>query len=600
MNPRIAKEFRALSLPWIVCAVASFGHFAGKGPGSWAQISGALAAFAFFAGCLILAALPFGTEFQQRTWTLVLGQPVDRFRLWKEKFLTATAAVLTLVAVHSTVALLAKHRLPFDDLLPVLGFVVATICCAGLCALTSRSVIGGMAFAICYQFLAMGLVSAGIYFGCKIAGHDAATVFSWPFTIIYIAVGVSFSAFTLWLGWRVFARMELRDATASANLTLPDWLIPKSVAVQLRCQPTGAWRNLIRKEFCLQKPVFTIAAIFMALWIIGGFLFLLTQSTTYKVMLDVLTVLHIPIVSLLVGCVADGDEKSLDTRAWHLTLPIAAYGQWMAKFLVATIVAVSIGAMLPIATKSVAEPHGFGTEETVMACFIAWTFMTLGFWSASLTRNTVSAVITTIATIVGLSAVIAMATALARVCGGLLSWPLSWYLAHFQSSIHPPPSPGMALLVISTSACVALTAVQSARLFRRIQPEDRSLIGNVIALAGLVFLLTFGWVDFDISRFSGYERVWGPASNSMRAASRSRALESPAPPLVLTSAELEKTGLLTPLAKRWLRGSTIEVQRRPLNNARLEYYSANVRFPNGKVVPLSWSSDRTPLRAPEE
>src|ERR1043165_4162700 len=141
MNPRLAKEFRPLLFPWCVIALAGLGplgeHFSTS---PVADFVTGLAGIAFFTGCLLLTTLPFGSEFQERTWLLLLGQPLARSQLWKEKFLAATIAVGSLVALDGVILASAGKRIPLDDWLPYVGFIVATICSAGFCALAARSV----------------------------------------------------------------------------------------------------------------------------------------------------------------------------------------------------------------------------------------------------------------------------------------------------------------------------------------------------------------------------------------------------------------------------------------------------------------------------
>src|ERR1043165_3342266 len=281
MNPRLAKEFRALLFPWSLCAIASLGYLAGTvSNGSVRGALTGLAGFAFYLGCLLLAVLPLGSEFQERTLPLLFGPPIERARLWKEKFLAATSAVLALVVVHGVMAAAAGQRLQSDDVLPCLGFVVATICSAGLLTLTARSVIGGMVLAGAGQFAAIGAVTGAIYLCYKVVGRDPfdPEMDKGPVLTTYICAGAIYSALALWLGWRTFAEMEVRDASPSANLALPDRFTPRKLATLFRCQPTGNLRNLFRKEVGLQKPVFTIAAVFVACWVVA-FLLLLLEPT---------------------------------------------------------------------------------------------------------------------------------------------------------------------------------------------------------------------------------------------------------------------------------------------------------------------------------
>src|SRR5262245_45357756 len=107
MNARLGKEFRPLLFPWSLCAFAAPGHIVGHLPIVGRGVTQGFAGFAFFGGCLMLAVMPFGLEFQHRTMSLLLSQPLERYRLWKEKFFAATTAVLALILVHSLLVFLA-------------------------------------------------------------------------------------------------------------------------------------------------------------------------------------------------------------------------------------------------------------------------------------------------------------------------------------------------------------------------------------------------------------------------------------------------------------------------------------------------------------
>ncbi|HEY6168189.1 MAG TPA: hypothetical protein VI454_09130, partial [Verrucomicrobiae bacterium] len=84
-----------------------------------------------------------------------------------------------------------------------------------------------------------------------------------------VAFGLIYSAVFLWLGWRSFARLELRDVVfgqggaASNSAGRKRWWLE-----WLRCRPVGGLLNLIRKELRLQKAVFVLAVIFTVCWLI--------------------------------------------------------------------------------------------------------------------------------------------------------------------------------------------------------------------------------------------------------------------------------------------------------------------------------------------
>ena len=85
---RMYKEARPLFWPW--CAVVCAGAVPLLHPPyPLAEISG----LGFLLGMPLLAALPFGNEFQNRTFSLLLSQPISRMEIWREK-LSITAIVV--------------------------------------------------------------------------------------------------------------------------------------------------------------------------------------------------------------------------------------------------------------------------------------------------------------------------------------------------------------------------------------------------------------------------------------------------------------------------------------------------------------------------
>src|SRR6516165_585012 len=93
-NLRIMKEVRALFWPW--CAVTMLGALNSFpfGP-QFKQLAGPFSTFGFFAGIPLLAVLSFGNEFQYKTISLLLTQPVSRQQVWREKLVVMLAAVVS-------------------------------------------------------------------------------------------------------------------------------------------------------------------------------------------------------------------------------------------------------------------------------------------------------------------------------------------------------------------------------------------------------------------------------------------------------------------------------------------------------------------------
>ncbi len=134
---RLRKEVRALFLPWcgvvILCALPLF-HLS-------QSLSETSVAFCYI-GILMLATLSLGYEFQHRTLSLLLTQPVSRMKIWGEKM------SVTIVAVVSATLIFCygwRSALQHDPKLWVFVgvYLIATVPSATFWTLFTRSTIGG-------------------------------------------------------------------------------------------------------------------------------------------------------------------------------------------------------------------------------------------------------------------------------------------------------------------------------------------------------------------------------------------------------------------------------------------------------------------------
>ena len=110
--------------------------------------------------CVIMAGSSFGSEFQYRTFSLLLSQPVSRSAIWREKMLVLGAGMLALVAplaVCLAVRGVAYHlgwMLEFGnhwDSRETLALFLIPLCafCGAPCwTLWLRHELGGMVFAV--------------------------------------------------------------------------------------------------------------------------------------------------------------------------------------------------------------------------------------------------------------------------------------------------------------------------------------------------------------------------------------------------------------------------------------------------------------------
>jgi hypothetical protein len=635
MNRHLAKEFRQLRLPWCVAAISAvlagslmpLKTWLDESPGTpSAQHVGVdpflidVALFGFFGGIALLAAMSFGTEFQQRTLPLWLSQPLSRARMWREKMLALAAAVASVLlllclsqAIGNLITIQWSSRYgealpPLKDILLTSACILATVCSSGFWTFIARSTIGGMVFNIAGQFL-VALVTMFILE--KAFGSEAEIPERFVVGLIPV-VGLLYSALFLWLGRRQFAQMELRDVSFGENVMRAETSISKAGWLDwLRCRPTGSLLNLKRKELRLLKPVFTIAAVFTFCWFVTLGLMLLqpARQSLFEGILNVLTGVAVVLLSLLAGSVSLGDEKSLGPTAWHLTLPVSARRQWLVKLGMSFAVGATLALLLPLVLSWIAAAkvnvglyallngEDSGSQLIVILAMSGLIFL-LSFWAATLSTNTVRAAMTAIFGLVTLGLCVAAGTWGASRIGGLqtvlltklvvwLQLPLDYFFGLLSETA------GWWLLALTGGVFLSVVLAQSLAQFRCAQSQKFILLKYSIFLAVLTIALTFWNVDLAESRSHQFDSALledltaslcaVPAHESEFMAGTSR---------VVTLSELEKTGKLSGPTKTWLRNSSITVSREPPPKdarRRTRQYWADIQFPNGRVYLLAYA-----------
>ena len=634
MKRRLLKEFRSLLLPWSIAVVAGavlavklmVDPSAIEGfdlaSGSWTVIDpfesilARAAAFVFFGTLVIACALSFGTELQQRTLPLLLAQPIPRATLWNEKLLVLAGAVLAAVLIHWLVQLIVLAWVPFVqphlDLTPhqmllAGSFLLAAVCSAGFWTLLARSTIGGMVFSLGAPGF-LGLVAASI-----------ATRTNEPYVLQFgdsrtapaiIVTWLIYSPVLLWLGWRMFARLEVRgvafEGGGALSLSKPH-LGRKWWSDWLRCRPKGGLLNLVRKELWLHKPVFQVAAIFVVCWF-ATFLLLLLQPARqpmFETTLNFLTGSYIPLVLLLAGCVSLGDEKTLGLTAWQLTLPISARRQWLVKLGVAAGGGVALGLVLPylLAWLTAAKANvglfaviSKANSDWASLLLVSALVLAMSFWAGSLVVNAVRAALVSVIGLVALLVCGRVGPWCGGNLGGLETPLLTSVVAHFQLSPYffkdlPSRLPLASVLVYLFFVALILAAlVQSLAQFRRAQTPTSVIFRYSLVLAAMTFLSAFWFADFEVSAFEQRNsRLVRELQEALHSLPAERAVLSSQKSQSLTPQELAQTGKLSKAATRWLKGTSITLKPVPKGRGKLaplQFCLVELTFPKGIQFPL--------------
>jgi ABC-type transport system involved in multi-copper enzyme maturation permease subunit len=630
-HPQFSKELRPLVLPWIGAVAA--GSLLSLTPlvdsDGLGSILRGVAIYGFFGGLALIAALALGAEFQEKTFPLLLTQPITRWRLWRGKMLVTTGAVATAVAATATLLLgisgwyygnqveeAVKAALSGKDMVLAGMFLLVTVCSCGYWTLIARSIIGGLAFTVAAQFVS-GVVLASVC-GRLTEGlekfNELQPNYQRPdvtFAALMVG-GLLYSGLFLWLGWKRFARLELRGAGAgepasglrARALPWPTFLV---------CRPTNPSLNLLRKEARLQKPVAQMAAVFILCWVCTVLLQRLWPKQDIIYVLDVLACLFVPMASLLGGCISLGEEKALGVTTAQLTLPFSRSGQWFLKLLASAATAATLGfgllLLLSWTTEKLIDVRSSGLMNPrdngllVLANISAVCFL-LGYWAISLTPNTVRAALVAVAALV----VFGCCVVLGAWCGNqserLYCELFTAIMCHFQL---PPDYFAIQLdrtaksILIAVQVLIVLILLgQSLKQFRRAAAPGNKLFKYGLILAIVIFTISACWDG--IGR-SVYDLRNARPVTDLAIAVRALAENEPGPSLNsdhnISPQELE--GRISEQTKTWLRNAEISYRRsvqvvtgirRGSNEIRTSY-QIDVRFPKGRAYSFATDLQRS-------
>jgi hypothetical protein len=466
-----------------------------------------------FLGIPLLATLPFGNEFQNRTFSLLLSQPISRTKIWLEKLSWTAIVVFTAALVfHASRRASGVHTAWALAVAVPIVFVAA----APFWTLFTRSIVGGVVLNFgAYIFI---LVLGAQVFSWRSpacgVGHSMLAASTFIATMSFVFLG--YAGLMLWLGWRKLARFQAVGEMAGDDLltAAPDVLRGAWLS-WLRCRPTGAVLNLFRKEFRLLRPVWLISLLAAVGWAcLTGLRMLHPHGLSRDFESAVVSVATIStlIIAILAGSLPLGEERTSGTHAWQLTLPVSARRQWFIKLCVALFAGFVGAGLLPllIAGRFLGSSHMFADVQDLLVGAVLLTFA--AFWCACAVKGTVPAVLWVLPVII----VLYFAGELGKWAGPALTNlffsrfdPFS--NAKFAEAVSRFSSTAFFKLIQvassnikdSAQAALVLTAtilvptllyavVQSYRLFRA-QVEDRALsvVRSLLPLAMIAFLCSF-------------------------------------------------------------------------------------------------------------
>lgn len=346
---RLLKELR-MQMPGCLVAIVLPGMLGWANTGEVTEWI--IGTFGF--GCLLLGAAPFGSEYDQRTLSGLLTQPLARATIFAEK--VGVLCVLLVVATANLwLTVQAAPGTGFNSETAVTATLLPlfALCSGPLYSLVSRSTLAGLVFTLTVP---MGLTLATMLLLhplFRFLPLDAPSEQWLGWLLWFVIPGYLLATFVA--GWRAFSRLQLRDGGAGGRSATG--MHPLSLPIDRflhRALPAGsATAHLVRKELRLHVVPWLVAGAMVGLWLLVFALKLLTTNEELKNALNDVSVFAVfggllGTLALVTGgaaCVAE--ERELGTLEWQVTQPVPLARQWWIKVLVAVGIAASLGFFLP-------------------------------------------------------------------------------------------------------------------------------------------------------------------------------------------------------------------------------------------------------------
>ncbi len=327
---RLHKELRELALPWAGAVAAAV---------AVAALGRAEIALLVFAGlCFYLTVRPFGGEFDRGTLARLLSQPIPRQRIWREKILAATVAVLLgygvmlPIRLEDAVAVVLGGAPGQPSFLPLWLILLVAIATGPTMSLVLRDSLRSFWAALALPavvFLAATVVWSLLLGGPELPAVGAVLL---PYCIVM----------TAW-GYRRFLTLEVDTAAA-----------PRRRRQTVAATGRGPARELLVKELRLQAssllPVPVALAAFIPVWWYFRADPRLADGDTLGMVLFGVGFLAAAMLSLvvpaLIGAHAVAWERQLGVLGWHLGLPVSRRLQWRLKLACCLLLTLAVGSTL--------------------------------------------------------------------------------------------------------------------------------------------------------------------------------------------------------------------------------------------------------------
>jgi alpha-tubulin suppressor-like RCC1 family protein len=510
MHARILKECRALVPMWgaaMLLVVAPLLVWPVTRDGGTVLVT---AMFGFAWSVALLSVASFGKEFAQGTFSLLLTQPISRWRLWWEKTLVLGAALASVVLVFMGTALVSvlvrdPASGPFSDWSAGRFALIALLMAGaayggGLClTLLLRQANGAFWLALvlpCAACLGVGWLAH------KLWGEDVDMVW-----VIAVALA-GYALFAYVLGLRLFLRNQ-DAAWLAGDVTFP--LAPACLVNRTApAQPGrrfGKLTALLNKELHLQQVSLLCAALFVLLFVASAVAkrseIKVLEIALHELVLGIAVMIWV-LMPFLVGAVTIAEERRLGILEWQQSLPVSRRRQFLAKLLPACLLSVALAAVLPWLLEALVYASTGESMTGIMERIresAGWKGLVLGLW-VTLGLPVLASILATTVGVFASSLVRNLLHALSLVFVLLVAaWGLVgvFLLAYEAPRIQPGPSGLLAL--IGLPALLLVLCWLAYRNYREAVPGARLWLKN-LAVLGILCVCVFG------TTAALYARAW--------------------------------------------------------------------------------------------
>jgi ABC-type transport system involved in multi-copper enzyme maturation permease subunit len=468
----------------------------------------------FTFGCLLMGASTLGAEFEQRTIAGLLGQPVSRGTLYREKLSMLGGMLIVATIFYTTGAASVSSRWPLpSDWHVFLWVPVFVFCSAPLFSLLSRSTLAGLVFTLATPFLAAISVMLVLQTGYRFSHPGEALPETWAWWLFGIGIP-AYLIGTSWLGWRVFRGLEVRDGGAGGRSSngLHPLSLPMDALLGRWSTSTGGTGRLLRKELRLHVVPWLVAGLMLGMWVLWMVLRRTTTDEGLRSTLDEVPTLTVfmgmfgALIVVTTGAASVAEERELGTLEWQLTQPVSVRRQWWTKVAVVGMLSAVLGVLLPAVLVYLGfDQERLGTTFRDVPPVAWWGYIGVvllvfatSVYASSFSRNTMTAV----AEAVGVGALLsAMGYAGAMFALTSLDEAVASARMTWEASPVPVVAPGRAPTAESLMGFgIALVAVSGLipfvgmlwmgmRNFRRLGAQFGTVARQLLAIVVTCFLV---------------------------------------------------------------------------------------------------------------